>query len=196
MRNIAPHSIRILAFLIDTLMWVLLVLLFGWALSIAGTVPQFLTTLLNTLILLPLILTISGVIWISWFTAEFGGSVGKIATGLSVEDEQGKKLTFKKSLWRNYLGYVVSGICLWAGFIWIFIDKNHRGWHDLMSDTYVVISHKQRSVVGALILIVMLAVVGYMVIQIINNFKLQSQVYTSAVSDIQQTFSDKIKTSK
>jgi uncharacterized RDD family membrane protein YckC len=196
MKHVAPHSLRIIAFLIDTLMTVLLIMLFGWALSIAGNIPQFMSTLLNTVILLPLILAISGLVWNSWFTYEFGGSVGKIATGLQVEDSDGKRLSFKKSLWRNYLGYIVSGICLWAGFIWIFFDKDHRGWHDLLADTWVVVSHKQRGVVGAIVLLVFIVVEGYMAVQIINNFKLQSDVYNSAFSDIKSTLQEKNTTYK
>ena len=36
------------------------------------------------------------------------------------------------------IGYWVSGAVFYLGYIWIFIDKRKRGWHDLIAGTVVV----------------------------------------------------------
>lgn len=43
----------------------------------------------------------------------------------------------------RYLGYYVAGIPLFLGFIWIYYDKRHQGWHDKMGNTVVIISRGQ-----------------------------------------------------
>ena len=36
------------------------------------------------------------------------------------------------------LGYWVNQAVLYIGFIWIFVDKRRRGWHDLIAGTVVI----------------------------------------------------------
>ncbi|MDH4141111.1 MAG: RDD family protein [Chloroflexota bacterium] len=36
------------------------------------------------------------------------------------------------------IGYWVSGLVFYIGYIWIFIDKRRRGWHDLIAGTVVI----------------------------------------------------------
>ena len=31
------------------------------------------------------------------------------------------------------VGYWVSGFVLYLGYIWVFVDKRRRGWHDLIA---------------------------------------------------------------
>jgi len=75
----------------------------------------------------------------AYLTSKFGGTIGKIVVGTKVVDAQGRKISFYKAIFRNYIGYTVSSTIAFLGFIWILIDKKeHRGWHDLISGTYVV----------------------------------------------------------
>ena len=34
--------------------------------------------------------------------------------------------------------YVIDGLVFYLGFIWIFVDKRKRCWHDLIAGTVVV----------------------------------------------------------
>ena len=34
--------------------------------------------------------------------------------------------------------YIIDGLVFYLGFIWIFIDKRKRCWHDLLAGTVVV----------------------------------------------------------
>ena len=36
------------------------------------------------------------------------------------------------------VGYWISGAVFYIGYIWILIDKRHRGWIDLIAGTVVV----------------------------------------------------------
>ena len=36
------------------------------------------------------------------------------------------------------IGYWISAIVFYIGYIWIFIDKRKRGWHDLIAGTVVI----------------------------------------------------------
>lgn len=65
------------------------------------------------------------------------GTIGKLWMGLMVTDEVGKRISFKRSLFRNLLK-IVSYIVLGLGFIYALFDKKKRGWHDLLAGTMVI----------------------------------------------------------
>lgn len=75
----------------------------------------------------------------AYLTSKLGGTIGKMVVSTKVVDSNGRMISFKKALFRNYIGYIVSGTVAYLGFIWILVDKkNRRAWHDLIADTYVV----------------------------------------------------------
>ena len=63
---------------------------------------------------------------------------GKMAIGARIVDaETGARPTTAQFLGR-YLGYYVSTILCFLGFIWIGIDARKQGWHDKLAGTVVV----------------------------------------------------------
>lgn len=54
-----------------------------------------------------------------------------------VRDEDGGPISWGKAFLR-LIGFWVSSAVFYLGFIWIFIDKRHRGWHDLIAGTVVI----------------------------------------------------------
>jgi uncharacterized RDD family membrane protein YckC len=54
-----------------------------------------------------------------------------------VRDKDGGPVTWGAAFLR-LIGYWVSGFVFYLGYIWIFIDKRKRGWHDLIAGTIVV----------------------------------------------------------
>ena len=75
----------------------------------------------------------------AYLTSKVGGSIGKIIVGTKVVNAQGKRISFYRAIFRNYIGFIVSSSIAFLGFIWILVDKKeHRAWHDLISGTYVV----------------------------------------------------------
>ena len=71
-------------------------------------------------------------------TAAFGATLGKMALGMTVVDENGQKAGFFKVLIRETIGKFVSALVLFLGFIWILFDGNRQGWHDKIGGTFVV----------------------------------------------------------
>ena len=131
----AGFWIRFAAALIDTLVFLLvfslpLTLIYGsdyWASDelVSGFWDIFLTYIA------PIFITV-------WFWTKFLGTPGKMALRLRVVDAQtGKAISTPKAIGR-YLGYYVSMLPLFLGFIWIGIDKKKQGFHDKLAGTVVV----------------------------------------------------------
>lgn len=57
--------------------------------------------------------------------------------GLRVVSTDGQPMTMGKAFIR-YIGYIISAIVFYLGFIWIAIDKDKQGWHDKIANTYVI----------------------------------------------------------
>lgn len=69
------------------------------------------------------------------FWTTFGKTPGKWLLGLEVTPVGGGRLTFKRSLLR-LVGYVLSAVPLYLGFLWI-LGPQRRGWHDRLARTEV-----------------------------------------------------------
>ena len=55
-----------------------------------------------------------------------------------VRDSDGGPIGFGAAMLRLIGLYVIDGLVFYIGFIWIFIDKRKRCWHDLLAETVVV----------------------------------------------------------
>ncbi|HEY5601494.1 MAG TPA: RDD family protein [Gammaproteobacteria bacterium] len=68
----------------------------------------------------------------------YQGTPGKLLLGCQVVDaDTAEPIGYKQALIR-YLGYFVSLLPLFAGFLWIAWDKRKQGFHDKMANTVVV----------------------------------------------------------
>jgi len=73
-----------------------------------------------------------------WFWVKYLGTPGKMALRLRVVDAHtGNAISTPKAIGR-YLGYYVSILPLFLGFIWIGIDKKKQGFHDKLAGTVVI----------------------------------------------------------
>ncbi len=73
-----------------------------------------------------------------WFWSRSGQTPGMRMLGLKVvRDTDGGPITGTQALLR-LIGYWVSGVVMYLGYIWIFVDKRRRGWHDLIAGTVVI----------------------------------------------------------
>ncbi len=73
-----------------------------------------------------------------WFWAHGGATLGMRMLGLRVvRDRDGGPVSGGQAILR-LVGYWVSGAVVYLGFIWIFIDRRRRGWHDLIAGTVVI----------------------------------------------------------
>ena len=149
----AGFWMRLGAFLIDGLIlsvigWVMTAILFasGFALdqTIFGESAGVLTYSTSTTARLSgiwLTIWITGmvieVLYFVGFWAWRGQTPGKIALGIKIIRADGSSLSWGGALLR-YLGYIVSAVIIYIGFIWIAFDGRKQGIHDKIADTYVI----------------------------------------------------------
>ena len=88
-------------------------------------------------------LVLAGAIGLAYFTifhAVLGATVGKRLVGLRVIDGYGERPTLLRSALRA-ISYLPSAVVLMLGFLWIGFDREKRGLHDFIADTYVIVKH-------------------------------------------------------
>ena len=184
MNNIASPWKRLLAYLNDQILFAIFPLLLIFIFSSSPDVISVLNRFSSYLIFLIFAYPVVYAVFISFLVSAFGGTFGKLLTGTKIVRADGTKLSFKRAFFRNYIGYMVSGLLLGLGFWWILIDKERRVWHDQIADTYVVVRNKWLVVLGAILLVVFIFA-GYMLISAsILNFKSNQGVYLTIVSEI------------
>ncbi|MDH5298911.1 MAG: RDD family protein [Desulfobulbaceae bacterium] len=66
-----------------------------------------------------------------------GQTVGKIFMGIRVVTVAGQPLSPGIAFLR-WVGTIVSGLPLAAGFLWAMVDRNHAAWHDKLAGTKVI----------------------------------------------------------
>ena len=66
-----------------------------------------------------------------------GQTLGKKVMKIKVVKEDGSKLQYTDAIVR-YLGYIVSTIVVFLGFVWVAFDEKKQGWHDKIAKTLVV----------------------------------------------------------
>jgi uncharacterized RDD family membrane protein YckC len=72
----------------------------------------------------------------------FGQTLGKALTGIRVVRMDNTRLTIGHALLR-YVGYWLSAIPLFLGFLWVLGDPERRAWHDKLAGTCVVYTFQQ-----------------------------------------------------
>ncbi|MDD4874528.1 MAG: RDD family protein [Dehalococcoidales bacterium] len=79
-----------------------------------------------------------GVAYFIIFWVWRGQTLGNLLFNIKVIRPDGSNVTVSIAFLR-YLGYIVSTLVLFMGFIWIAFDKRKQGFHDKIAGTYVVI---------------------------------------------------------
>ena len=91
----------------------------------------------TTLIILIVSFIILSCAYLIGFWTWRGQTPGKMITGIKVIRTNSSPFTFPNALLR-YLGYIVSTLIVFIGFILIAVDTRKQGLHDRIADTYVV----------------------------------------------------------
>lgn len=135
---------RAIAILLDIVLLTLVTSpLSGIILSIVA--PGFTPTLSNLfantqlLVITLVVLTTIQALYYGYFLSQNKGQTpGKKLLGIRVIKRDGSKLTVRDALLRNVIGYQLSHIIPGIGFLWMFVDKQSRTWHDMLTNTIVV----------------------------------------------------------
>jgi uncharacterized RDD family membrane protein YckC len=142
----APHAPRLVAYLLDTVVIFVLI--------IAVSVPAFVlmnavggfdaggprspgSVVLISAAWLMAVVTIS-FLYFPFFWQRTGQTPGMMPFRLwVVRDRDGQPFGWGTALLR-VLGMYVASSVFYLGFVWILIDKRHRGWQDLIAGTLVI----------------------------------------------------------
>jgi uncharacterized RDD family membrane protein YckC len=79
-----------------------------------------------------------------FFWALTGRTIGKWFMGLKVIGRGGKTISVRQAFFR-LIGYGVSAIVFWMGYLWVLVDNERQAWHDHMATTWVVYDYQRRS---------------------------------------------------
>ncbi len=174
---------RIIAKLIDlTLIWAIYLFLLMLVFS-QSKITAFLDQIVYSIIVviyLPIVLPFIN----SILTSIFGGSLGKLLTGIKIINKEGQKISFSKALFRQFIGYKVSAMGLGLGFIWAVLDKNNQTWHDKISNTFVTSIHKLGLLTGLISLTLLTAVNIYILSNSIQQFGKHKKIYGQTIQSL------------
>lgn len=157
-RKIASPVIRLIAYLTDRsiglLLFSIMVYYLSTSIDVGVIAPGALIFFVAMLFILPVIYAFINSLLIS----RLGGTFGKILTGTEIAGINGNRLSFWKAFFRNLIGYKISGVFFWLGFIWILVDKERRSWHDQITGSYVYVKNKTLGFFSVLFLLVFMAI--------------------------------------
>lgn len=160
---------RLLAYKIDTLFWLLPISFGIYLVTYEAKATQDLVTGIVyylTFAIFPLI--IGSIFLYPLLNSKFGGSPGKLITGLRVINNEGKYLNYKLSFFRNTVGHLFSALFFWLGYFSVIKDPEKKAWHDKAVGTNVV-AVKPLWPVALLILALLLGIHFYLISQGISN---------------------------
>jgi uncharacterized RDD family membrane protein YckC len=69
-----------------------------------------------------------------------GQTAGMRILGIRIVRVDGSPFTMKDALIRHLLGYPLSTVLFFLGFLWLLWDPRQQGWHDKIARTLVVMS--------------------------------------------------------
>ncbi len=125
---------RLVAYIVDALIITGLLILVG----LAGLLLAFVLPILALLVWFLGGLAV-GLGYFPYFWVKSGQTPGlRMFQMRVVRDQDGGPIGVGSALLRLFGLYVLDGLVLYLGFIWIFIDKRKRCWHDLIAGTVVV----------------------------------------------------------
>ncbi|MBE9567845.1 MAG: RDD family protein [Proteobacteria bacterium] len=84
-----------------------------------------------------LIIVVLSYLYFAWFWIHGGQTLGMKTWQIQLQTGDARVFDWKAAAIR-FLAAIVSWLPLGAGFLWSFIDKKNRCWHDLVSDTVLI----------------------------------------------------------
>ena len=101
-------------------------------------VPTFILAMILPMPLVYLLALVAGVAYQVYFWTTSGQTPGKMVMGLKVVSAETGELLDTGGAAIRYVGYIVSGIPIYLGFLWVIWDQKHEGWHDKIAKTRVI----------------------------------------------------------
>ena len=128
----AGFTVRLAAYLIDLVsIQAILALLVYWVQPPPLTLAYLGLSLFT--------IGIVGALYFLLMTRFWGQTLGKMITGIRVIQTDGRRPGWRTLLFREVVGRTLSQLAgLHLGYLWCAFHPRKQGWHDLISDTYVI----------------------------------------------------------
>jgi uncharacterized RDD family membrane protein YckC len=132
---------RLLAYLLDGIVnfvaIVVIAILGGLVIGVGAVAGSALLAGTGAIVTIVAIIVVP-LVYFPFFWSRGGQTPGMRPFGLRVvRDRDGGPVSASSAILR-LIGYWIDGLVFYLGYIWIFIDKRKRGWHDLIAGTVVV----------------------------------------------------------
>jgi len=158
---------RLIAFIIDFLVLFIIgalvclyLLSFSNSDNFVGNIILFIIYLLSVHIILAMVVN-------TYLISTFGGTIGKLISGIKVENEDGTNLTFKQAFFREYIAKMASSAFLGLGYFWLLKTPKKQTWHDMICSTVVV--KKKSLILGLVTLLLFLVIKLYLCVHIATS---------------------------
>ncbi|MFN2134513.1 MAG: RDD family protein, partial [Candidatus Promineifilaceae bacterium] len=80
-------------------------------------------------------------LYFGYFWSRSGQSIGYRWLQLRlVRRQKGDQIGFLRAGLRGSVGYWISGVVFFIGYLWAIWDKNSEAWHDKIFDTWVAVA--------------------------------------------------------
>jgi uncharacterized RDD family membrane protein YckC len=135
----AGFGVRFFAMLIDGIVLFIIGLIVGTLYAALTPLPRSMDEVQRQSLILNLIgLATSTLYYIYFLTNRDGQTPGKAAVGIRIVKLDGTRLTAWDAILRNVIGYTISSLIFFLGYLWILFDDRKQGWHDKLARTVVV----------------------------------------------------------
>lgn len=142
--RVAGFISRLVAFSIDAVLIVIILGLLTW---VVAQVEVLFDTFVSTRVDLVQVYVFAIPFIIGFYYvglwALTGATIGKWLLGLRVVRADGYPPTIGRSAIR-FIGYGLSAIVFFLGYIWVLFDEDRRAWHDDLAGTWVVYDFQRR----------------------------------------------------
>lgn len=137
--NLAGLGLRIGAFLLDIIILFVVTTLTLWVGFSLGSIVFNIReeNFVNVIVPLYLILFFLSTTYFVFLQGFSGKTIGKLLFGIRVIRTDGESIGFWDALIR-WVGYFISLIFIFIGFIWAIFDPKRQALHDKFAETYVV----------------------------------------------------------
>jgi uncharacterized RDD family membrane protein YckC len=93
--------------------------------------------LMNVVITIYLVLLLVSSSYFVFLHGFVGRTIGKMIMGIRIIRDDGELIGLREALIR-WVGYFISMVFAFLGFVWAIFDAKSQTWHDKLAGTYVV----------------------------------------------------------
>lgn len=137
---------RLIAYMMDVAILAGVIAVGGWLALLADSVLETMGLETRVALAAVFVILIPFIIgsYFVFFWALTGRTIGKWFMGLKIIASDNKQLSIGQALWR-FIGYGVSAVVFWMGYLWVIIDDERQAWHDHMAKTWVIYDYERRT---------------------------------------------------